>query len=227
MQGDDGSDYPNYDEEASNQDDSSPESTGGTNEELPTSLGKAPSDYHAKLGETVTFKCPIINRGQSIVMWYKGDILVTQDRSYVVKDKRFELNADWSLILKNVSASDENNYTCQIVPTNLKVMARLHVIKPPTIRIIQGGTDVTDQQLSFREGERIRLDCESSDHPQPKFIWSLNGERLDKQDGVVVEKGELVVESAQAKHSDVFQCFAENEYKLITHKTVTIHVDCE
>lgn len=227
MQGDDGGDYDYPDESSSAQDKMSSETNQVTDDVMPTTMGKAKTEYSVRAGEKVTLQCPVNNLGGSIILWYKGQDIVTQDRTYIIKDKRYELTSNWSLIIKDVKVSDEGVYTCNVVPNNLNLKAKLIVIRPPTIQIIEEGRDVTDQQLSFRQGEKIRLDCQSGDNPQPKFIWSLNGARLEKQNGVVVDRGTLVIESAQAHHSDVFQCLAENSHQLLTHKTVTIHVDCE
>lgn len=227
MQSDDGSDYDYLDENTS-QDKISSETNQVTGPVIPTTLGKAKTEYFVNPGESVAIQCPVMNRGQSIVMWYKGENVVTQDKTIVMnKHKRYNVNSNWSLVIDNVENSDEDYYTCKIVPNNLSLKAKLFVIKAPSIRIIQDNRDVTEQQLSFRQGDRIRLDCMSSDQPQPKFIWSLNGTRLDRQHGVVVEKGVLEIESAGANHSDLFQCLAENAQGLLTHKTVSIHVECE
>lgn len=226
MQADDGSDY-DYDDDNTSQDRLSSETNQVTDDVIPTTLGKAKTEYFAKIGENVTLQCPVVNRGNSIVMWYKGENIVTQDRTYMNKNKRYDLASDWSLTIVFVEESDEDYYSCRIVPNNLELKAKLLVVKAPTIRIIEENRDVTGQQLSFRQGDKIRLDCMSTDNPQPKFIWSLNGDRLDKQHGVVVEKGVLVIESATSHHSDIFQCLAENGQGLLTHKTVSIHVDCK
>lgn len=226
MQADDGSDY-DYDDDNTSQDRKSAE-TNQVTDDIPTTLGKTKSEYYSNPGESVTLLCPVMNRGGSIVMWYKGESVVTQDKAIINnKDKRYKVNSDWSLVIEYVEEGDEDYYTCKIVPNNLELKAKLFVVKPPTIRIIQDNRDVTDQQLSFIEGEKIQLDCMSTDQRQPKIIWSLKGERLEKQHGVIVEKGVLVIEKAEGHHSDVFQCLAENTQGLLTHKTVTIHVDCE
>lgn len=228
MQADDGSDYDYFDENAS-QDRISSETNQVSDDVLPPSFGKTKTEYYAKPGESISLKCPINNQGNNVVMWLKGETYITQDKTFVINNdkKRYELGDDSSLTIKNIQDGDEDYYTCKLLPSNLELKPKLFIIKAPSIRIIEENRDVTDQQLSFREGDKIRLDCMSQDNPQPKFIWSLNGARLDKQHGVVVDKGVLIVESAQPHHSDIFQCLAENSQGLVEHKTVTIHVDCK
>lgn len=226
MQADDGTDY-NYEDESSSQDRISSESNSVTDDLIPTTLGKAKTEYHAKPGESVTMQCPIMNKGKSVVIWYKGKTAVSTDSATFSPDKKYEVDFEWSLKIKNVDLKDEDSYQCKIVPGNLSLFAKLLIVKTPVIRIIEGDRDVTNQQLSFHEGEKIRLDCQTTDNPQPKYIWSLNGTRLDKQHGVVVDKGVLIIENAQSHHSDIFQCLAENNQGLLTHKIVSIHVDCK
>lgn len=223
MQNDD--DY-NYDDESA-QDQKSNENNSVAVDRLPTTIGKAKTEYNVIVGESVRLDCPVMNKGNAIVMWYKGDVFLTQDQQILEPSNRFKLTPQWSLEIKNVKGSDEGSYQCKIVPGDLTLSIKLLIKRSPEIKIIEGNRDVTEQQLSFREGEKIRLDCQSEDNPQPKYIWSLNGTRLDKQNGVIVEKGTLIIESAEPHHSDIFQCLAENSFGLLTHKTVAIHVDCK
>lgn len=223
MQNDD--DY-NYDDE-SGQDQKSNENNSVPTDRLPITMGKAKTEFNVVVGGSVRLDCPVQNKGNAIVMWYKGDNLVTQDKHVLEPSNRFNVTPQWSLEIKDVKVSDEGSYQCKIVPDDISLTIKLMIKRTPAIQIIEGNRDVTEQQLSFREGDKIRLDCQSQDHPQPKYIWSLNGTRLEKQNGVIVDKGTLIIESAEPHHSDIFQCLAENSFNLLTHKTVAIHIDCK
>lgn len=225
MQADDGSEY-EYEDDNASQDKLSSENNSVTDDVEPTTLGKVKTEYFANPGETLTLQCQVINKGKSLVIWYKGENIITQDKTIINnKFTRYSFDED-SLIIKDIEESDQDHYKCEILPSRISLKVKLMVSKPPTIRILMENRDVTRQQLSFREGDMIRLDCQSEEHPQPKYIWSLNGTRLDKQHGVVVNQGVLVIESAQSHHSDHFQCLADNGHG-VTHQSVNIHIDCK
>lgn len=158
-------------------------------------------------------------------MWYRGDKFLAQDKQ--ILEKRFEVDSNFSLVIPNVMGSDEGEYTCKILPADLLSSAKLNVEQPPTVKITDGNRDIMDRTMTFREGEKIRLICDAHGFPRPSMTWDTRHHRLHDLAGVIVNKGELIIESAEPQHSGIYDCKAENEKHQASNGSVHIIIECK
>lgn len=181
--------------------------------------------YNASIGDRVSLICPVKNKGDHTILWYRGEQLLVQDT--IVVEKKYEVNSDFSLIIPKVIGADEGDYTCKILPSELLSSAKLNVAQPPTVKITDGNRDIMDRTMTYREGEKIRLFCDAHGFPRPSIDWDTKHHRLHDLAGVIVNKGELIIESAEPQHSGIYECRAENENGQASNGSVHVVIECK
>lgn len=192
---------------------------------LPPTMEKTWTTYTADLGAQAKIRCPVQNKGLEVIMWYKGDELIGQDR--VALQSLYEIDHEFSLVIKKVTGTDEGEYTCNLVPSTLLSSAKLYVKQAPIVRITDGSRDIMDRTMTFREGDKIRLVCDAQGFPIPELRWDTKHHRLNDMPGVVVTKGELIIENAEPHHSGIYECHAINENNQASSATVHIVIECK
>lgn len=192
---------------------------------LPPVMEKTWAVYSAGVGDRSTLPCPVRNKGSQVIMWMKNEKVLTQDEVSLLPN--FEVNADHSLVIKKVTVEDSGDYTCKLVPSGLLSSSHLNVKHAPGVRVTDGLRDITDRTLTFREGEKIRLHCEVQGYPVPTSHWETKHHRLADLAGVIRNKGELIIESAEAHHSGIYICTAQNEEEQSAQGSVHVVIECE
>lgn len=188
-------------------------------------MEKTWATYNASAGERTALHCPVRNKGDSVIMWYKGEQLLAQEKMILVKE--FEMDSEFSLIIKNVQSSDEGDYTCKILPSGLLSSAKLNVQQAPSVKITDGTRHVMDRTMTYREGEKIRLMCDAHGFPRPTVHWDTKHHRLPNLSGVIVDKESLIIESAEPHHAGIYECRAENEIKQSGNASVHVVIECK
>lgn len=191
----------------------------------PPTMEKTWAVYNSSIGDRVTLYCPVKNKGDHSILWYRGDLLLAQER--MVLERRYEVDSDFSLIIPNVMGSDEGDYTCKVLPSDLLSSCKLNVAQPPTVKITDGSRDVMDRTMTYREGEKIRLICDAHGFPRPTIQWDTKHHRLNDLAGVIVNKGDLIIENAEPQHSGIYECKAENENNQSTNASVHVVIECK
>uniref|UniRef100_A0A8C2TUV6 Contactin-2 n=1 Tax=Coturnix japonica TaxID=93934 RepID=A0A8C2TUV6_COTJA len=135
---------------------------------------------------------------KATVLWTKGTELVT-------------ITADGTLILQNISKSDEGKYTC--FAENFMGKAN-----STGILSVRDATKITlaPSSADINVGENITLQCHASHDPTMDltFTWSLDDFPidLDKSEGHYRRAkavGDLAIVNAQLKHSGRYTCTAQ------------------
>lgn len=191
----------------------------------PPTMEKTWATYNASIGERVVLHCPVKNKGGEIIMWYRGSQVIVQESS--VLDPKYDVDADFSLVIRKASMSDDGDYTCKILPSQLLSSAKLNVAQPPSVKITDGNRDIMDRTMTYREGEKIRLICDAQGFPRPTTHWDTKHHRLHDLAGVIVNKGELMIESAEPQHSGIYECRAENQNNQAANASVHIVIECK
>lgn len=194
-------------------------------QKIPPSMEKTWAVLSADIGDRTTIPCPVRNKGGNVILWYKGATVLVQED--VVLVDRFQVDKDFSLIIPNVSASDQGDYTCKLHPSELLSSSQLNVKQPPSVTITDGSRDLIDRTMTYREGEKIRLVCQGVGYPVPTIHWDTKHHRLHDLPGVIVSKGELIIENAESHHSGIYECHAENEQKQTALGSVHVVIECE
>lgn len=192
---------------------------------LPPTMEKTWTTYTSEIGEQAKIRCPVKNKGAEVIMWYKGEELIGQD--HVALQSAYEIDNEFSLVVRKVKGSDEGEFTCKLVPSRLLSSAKLYVKQPPVVKITDGNRDIMDRTMTFREGDKIRLVCAAQGFPIPELRWDTKHHRLSDMPGVIVTKGELIVENAEPHHSGIYECHALNENGQTATGSVHIVIECK
>ncbi|XP_021232542.1 contactin-2 isoform X2 [Numida meleagris] len=144
----------------------------------------------------------------------KATVLWTKGTELLVNSSRVTITADGTLILQNISKSDEGKYTC--FAENFMGKAN-----STGILSVRDATKITlsPSSADINVGENLTLQCHASHDPTMDltFIWSLDDFPidLDKSEGhyrrasVKEAVGDLAILNAQLKHSGRYTCTAQ------------------
>lgn len=169
----------------------------------------------------------------NVIIWYKGTdkkTVIFQMNFRITSDSRFILEKDHSLTIKDIKESDADIYVCNVIqpPTSIEMHAKLVILSQLQAQIIQGGRDVTDRSMTYRQNDRIEIECKATGagSSDVEYIWSANGNRLKSDDTMKIDGGLLVIEKANREHIRVYQCLADNKSDETGHASVTINIQC-
>ncbi|XP_055692165.1 hemicentin-2 isoform X1 [Lutzomyia longipalpis] len=225
MQKDDGDDY-NYPDEDNTSVDRSQNTEYNSVGGLEPLLEVLETDMEVKPGESARIVCRAKNlSNKTVIMWYFEENLIAMGPSLLITNDRMHLKpSEQSIMIDNVQQSDEGVYMCKILPHDLSMRTKLIVSRSPTVRIYDNMRDVSGSSRTYREGDKITLECRPSGNPEPTVTWSSHGVRLDRISGVKVDNGRLTIERAEHHHARVYQCLADNSIGKPAHESVTINV---
>ncbi|OXB67185.1 hypothetical protein ASZ78_015826 [Callipepla squamata] len=144
---------------------------------------------------------------KATVLWTKGTELLTNS-------SRVTITADGTLILQNISKSDEGKYTC---------FAENYMGKANSTGIlsVRDATKITlaPSSADINVGENLTLQCHASHDPTMDltFTWSLDDFSIDldnseghyRRASAKETIGDLAILNAQLKHSGQYTCTAQ------------------
>uniref|UniRef100_A0A8C7YR22 Roundabout guidance receptor 1 n=1 Tax=Oryzias sinensis TaxID=183150 RepID=A0A8C7YR22_9TELE len=129
--------------------------------ERPTFV-KRPSSVVVLTDESVEFHCVVQGDPVPIVRWRRDDSDLPKGR--------FEVLVDHTLIIRQVTSSDEGSYTCVVenMVGKSEASASLTVHVPPAF-----ATHPRNQVVSV--GRTVTFQCEATGNPQPAIFWQREG----------------------------------------------------
>uniref|UniRef100_A0A3P9IUR9 Roundabout homolog 1 n=1 Tax=Oryzias latipes TaxID=8090 RepID=A0A3P9IUR9_ORYLA len=129
--------------------------------ERPTFV-KRPSSVVVLTDESVEFHCVVHGDPVPIVRWRRDDSDLPKGR--------FEVLVDHTLIIRQVTSSDEGSYTCVVenMVGKSEASASLTVHVPPAF-----ATHPRNQVVSV--GRTVTFQCEATGNPQPAIFWQREG----------------------------------------------------
>lgn len=168
---------------------------------IPTEFGLIvtvnPSQYEARPGETVRFRCDVNQRGTQ-VQWTKV--------SGVLPGNAVQ-SPDGTLSISNVRDTDTGIYVCTCVSESgqsVQGQARLSVgylSLPPSARI-------EPERQTVAQGSLIEIRCVATGNPSPQIEWSKVGGSIPDNVG---RTGEVLrIDRADISDRGVYVCQVEN-----------------
>lgn len=160
-------------------------------------------------------------------MWYNQSTHITQSKYVISVDPRVSLDENYSLKIKSVQESDAGPYLCKVLPDEISMKVNLEVESVPTAVILdKEGRNISNRQTTYRQGDRIEIECRGYGNPTPQMKWFTEGKRVvSGVDGVHVNNGFLIIDHADHEHVKLYQCLADNG-ATVGHATYTINVLC-
>ncbi|XP_069556659.1 roundabout homolog 1-like isoform X2 [Brachyistius frenatus] len=129
--------------------------------ERPTFV-KRPSSVVVLADESVEFHCVVQGDPVPTVRWRKDDSDLPKGR--------FEILEDHTLIVRQVTSSDEGSYTCVVenMVGKSEASATLTVHVPPAFAI-------RPRNQVVAVGRMVTFQCEATGNPQPAIFWQREG----------------------------------------------------
>ncbi|XP_075052200.1 contactin-2 isoform X1 [Mixophyes fleayi] len=161
----------------------------------------------AARGGEITIQCNPRAAPSPVILWSKGTELLRNT-------SRVTVTSNGTLILKNISRSDEGNYTC--FAENLMGKSNstgiLSVREATRITLAPSGSDIN-------QGDSVTLQCHASHDPTMDltFTWELDGVPInfEKEEGHYQRAsadeavGDLRIVHAQLRHAGKYTCTAQ------------------
>lgn len=171
----------------------------------------------AAYGERVQLPCHVQQIGSYVLVWQKGNDVLTARNIMVSPDRRFKLQPDHTLELKNIKPSDGGDYTCKIsvLGDPILITHTLEILLPPTIR-----ADPPDGNYVVKKGRKVELKCVASGNPDPTITWTRQNNLLPSGEKSLVAKS-LVIESVDRHEAGIYICEAKNG---VGHKSATASI---
>ncbi|XP_063308238.1 contactin-2 [Pelobates fuscus] len=161
----------------------------------------------AARGGEVTIHCNPRAAPTPVIMWSKGTELLHNS-------SRVTVTSNGTLILKNISRSDEGKYTCfaENFMGKSNSTGTLSVREATKITLAPSGSDIN-------QGENVTLQCHASHDPSMDltFTWEIDGLPIhfDKEEEHYYRAtgneavGDLHIINAQLKHAGKYTCTAQ------------------
>uniref|UniRef100_A0A8D0H9P3 Contactin 2 n=1 Tax=Sphenodon punctatus TaxID=8508 RepID=A0A8D0H9P3_SPHPU len=158
-------------------------------------------------GGEIIIQCQPRAAPKPIVLWTKGTELL-------INSSRVTITPDGTLILRNISKSDEGKYTC--FAENFMGKAN-----STGILSVRDATKITlaPSSADINAGENITLQCHASHDPTMEltFTWSLDGFPIDvdkseghyKRASTKETIGDLTIVNTQLRHAGRYSCTAQ------------------
>ncbi|XP_028276718.1 roundabout homolog 1-like [Parambassis ranga] len=132
--------------------------------ERPTFV-KRPSSVVVLADESVEFHCVVQGDPVPTVRWRKDDSDLPKGR--------FEILEDHTLIVRQVTSSDEGSYTCMVEnmvgKSEASATLTVHVNTVPPAFVIRPRNQVVTV------GRTVTFQCEATGNPQPAIFWQREG----------------------------------------------------
>ncbi|XP_075469858.1 contactin-2 isoform X2 [Ascaphus truei] len=161
----------------------------------------------AARGGEVIIQCNPRAAPTPVILWSKGTELLHNSSRVII-------TANGTLILRNISRSDEGKYTCfaENIMGKSNSTGTLSVREATKITLAPSGSDIN-------QGDRVTLQCHASHDPSMdlSFTWELEGSPIDfekeaehYQRAMADEAvGDLHIVRAQLRHAGKYTCVAQ------------------
>ncbi|XP_068145086.1 neural cell adhesion molecule 2 [Drosophila tropicalis] len=172
----------------------------------------------AKPGDNVVINCDVRNfQLSNAVMWYKNQTIIANGQ--IAISNRVEGMKNNSILIKNVTPEDADDYYCLVLPDQIRQHTSLMV--GARLSILCDGLDITDRSQTFKQGDHHKLECRTYMATSTNIKWSLNGHRLESSDS---ENGVIMLDNIDESNVGVYQCLGDDGSRDPPHGMVTIDV---
>jgi len=183
--------------------------------EKPSFLLK-PQTKKFQSSSTVKLECQAKGFPQPLIEWKKDNSIDNIPSKAQISDN--------TLILPNINASDEGEYTC--LASN-----QLGSIESSSFLIVYEKPVFTKTMSNLTigiESKSLTIECNARGKPQPVIYWAKSGlptstggqaPTAGQDDFIILENGNLFIEKLSRKYEGTYLCQASNEYGSIETKT--------
>uniref|UniRef100_A0A8C5WYB1 ADAMTS-like 1 n=1 Tax=Laticauda laticaudata TaxID=8630 RepID=A0A8C5WYB1_LATLA len=204
-----------------------------TNQKLPTISVDIGSTVKTIPGVNVTINCQIAGVPEAELTWFRNKIKMSPDLHI----------HDGSLLIPNVSISDQGLYSCRAANIRGEVTesTQLLVLDPPqlphqfediaaTLSLVGPGipsviTSPSGTRKILNQGSSVLIGCPVDGHPTPNITWFYNGHPFHLPHQVLASGQILQILNVSNDYLGEISCRAQNEAGLLIQKTSLVIQD--
>ncbi|XP_040581372.1 protein amalgam [Lepeophtheirus salmonis] len=164
--------------------------------------------YRVQVGEVLTLPCDVHNLGPMVLMWKKGQRVLTAGSMIVKRDKRITLHKH-HLVLTNLNIHDGGEYSCEIETDEPQPLAMTHTVEilvPPSIM-----SQPRNGRIVVRKGTSITIECRANGNPTPTVTWTRKGLPFNRPGAETSNNGmTLTLNNVGRNDSGAYKCRASN-----------------
>ncbi|XP_012220072.1 neurotrimin-like [Linepithema humile] len=180
-------------------------------------------------GNTIILPCQVVHSEDYAIIWSRdNEYLYVESQPQISDHKRVVRLPNNSLAIYNATVNDSsNNYKCSIRLGNSDTVDVIHrVLVDPVDKKPHGIIRVVpESRIKVKQGDSVRLGCETDIHPQLEIKWFIENMKVDDYDpNVIVEDNYIVIKKANKSHSGLYQCLAEDGSKNPPMEAITVSV---
>lgn len=166
----------------------------------PTFLLEPPTEFYAKIGESVVLECPGVSNPIPKATWSRPN------GNLDFNDHRISVSG-FGLQINDVRLNDQGTYICRL--DNGENPVKVHTME---FKILQAPEIVEAPRTSLtNESDRLDLHCRATGFPKPEIYWLINGENTRFDSFITQDESNLIISSVEKRHAGIVQCFARNE----------------
>jgi len=175
-------------------------------------------NYEVVKGSNQVLECQVDNLGRFVVLWRRGDRILSAGKLLVRKDGKVKVTNKYELELSDVDESDAGEYVCEVdvFGDTKEVTHSLDVLVSPRITS-------WERDLEVIAGDDVTIMCEATGNPPPKISWRK------QHDGKLILPTEVsskvVLKNVTREDSGLYICTANNNVEKEVKKTtkITVH----
>jgi hypothetical protein len=175
------------------------------NQPLPRILSRGET-FRAAIGERIILPCQVKDLGQYVMVWQKGQDVLSAKSIMVTADPRIKLVNHHNLQIRSIKLSDAGDYQCKIhvLGDPIVIIHTLEILVPPKIR-----PDPPDGNYVVKKGRKVELKCRADGNPEPSITWSRLNNLLPSGEKRRASKT-LIIDSVDRHEAGVYVCRAHN-----------------
>ncbi|XP_070794688.1 ADAMTS-like protein 1 [Pituophis catenifer annectens] len=204
-----------------------------TNQNLPTISVDIGSTVKTIPGVNVTISCQIAGVPEAELTWFRNKIKMAPDLHI----------HDGTLLIPNVSISDQGLYSCRAANIRGEVTESTHllVLDPPqlplqfedmaaTLSLVGPGipsviTSPSGTRKILSQGSSVLIGCPVDGHPTPNITWFYDGHPFHLPHRVLASGQILQILNVSNDYQGEISCRAQNEAGLLIQKTSLVIQD--
>ncbi|CAG7825968.1 unnamed protein product, partial [Allacma fusca] len=162
--------------------------------------------YRVVTGETVVLPCRVDNLGPYVILWKRGNAVLSAGEMKITLDPRIQLVDGFSLEIKKVRPQDGGDYICQLSTyTPDEQVHTLEILVPPNVR-----SEPNNGHITITKGDNVNLQCRGSGNPVPTITWTRKNNLLPN--GEQSAEGNIYsIQKADRHQAGVYLCTANNK----------------
>jgi len=175
------------------------------NQPLPRIISRGET-FRAAIGERVILPCQVKDLGSYVMVWQKGQDVLSAKSIMVTADPRIKLVNHHNLQIRSIKLSDAGDYQCKIhvLGDPIIVIHTLEILVPPKIR-----PDPPDGNYVVKKGRKVELKCKADGNPEPSITWSRLNNLLPSGEKRRASKT-LIIDSVDRHEAGIYVCRAHN-----------------